>query len=306
MKLWNLMKAQKKLKDGFKKQTNMKNIRLNTFETNSSSTHSFHVDESAEVLESISPDENGIITIHVDEGFGWEWKRITDLETKLKYCATEGSGISRDFLSKALMLHTGCKKVEYVNATCPYDSYIDHQSIENLKSITDEYKLLILLLNPNSCILTGNDNQATPFGFYDMDKNPTHYVKFYNKTSVLEFKSYSIDSKEDLIKFIIQLEYLSILDESGEITNNFVSSFEYSHCYKHKHSKIDFENGTISLIKRGLTEKAWDRYCEYKGADKKLLIEIEEANLKNDPKNQVIINFDIKEITNEEDKKWEF
>jgi len=74
-----------------------KKIRKAVFETNSSSSHSLHIDDSVDVYETL-PIESGYIDeleevvqnaiiIKGDE-FGWQWEKFNDAQTKASYLAT--------------------------------------------------------------------------------------------------------------------------------------------------------------------------------------------------------------------------
>ena len=124
----------------------MKQIRYNTFETNSSSNHSLHMPETPPARNfTIIPDEDGVITLR-GGGYGHGGgEKYNDALTKANYIATgairgtnwgdeddEHGDISEEDLPylaqcliQAVREHTGAKKV--VIDLRP-DAYIDHQS----------------------------------------------------------------------------------------------------------------------------------------------------------------------------------
>jgi hypothetical protein len=141
----------------------MKTIRQNCFETNSSSTHSLCIG-TLENWDTIIPNENNEVILEGGE-FGWQWEKFNDALTKANYCAVAflDSESYLEMLKEVIMEHTGCKEIvilaELDNYESPYDSYIDHQSInEAADSIYSKEDLRNFIFNPNSVLIIDHDN----------------------------------------------------------------------------------------------------------------------------------------------------
>ena len=83
----------------------MKSIRKNTFETNSSSTHSISLcDKNYEYDTNIDNGQDYEGTLHVDlDRYGWKWRWISTPYEKLQYVLTQIAqtiGCIEDYLSK--------------------------------------------------------------------------------------------------------------------------------------------------------------------------------------------------------------
>jgi hypothetical protein len=168
----------------------MKIIRKATFETNSSSTHSYTVCNKANVYETLYPNEDGTLTLNGGD-YGWEFESYDDVYDKVSYVATlvnnhlEGldellasgdhdylyryfpdklfeNGFPRiketiqELFEKVIKDHTGCTEIVYNTEDC----YVDHQAYDGgcdiLGFTYDEMKNF--LFNPASTLYTGNDN----------------------------------------------------------------------------------------------------------------------------------------------------
>ena len=111
----------------------MKNIRFNVFETNSSSSHSISIsntrvislNNSCEILETIIPDDNGVVYLEGGE-FGWENLNYHDALSKANYCLIDSIGNQNklEMLISVIKEVTGAKEVNIDNV----NGYIDHQS----------------------------------------------------------------------------------------------------------------------------------------------------------------------------------
>lgn len=150
----------------------MKNIRKGVFETNSSSTHSVHIDESTDLFDtSLLPNSEGVITLTGGE-FGWEWDKFNDASNKANYAAIQSSGVIREMLEEALKSQTGAKSINY-RFSDNYDdhdywAYIDHQSTGMLNFLDSVEKVRNFIFNPNCWLFTGNDNGSAPVNFKDL------------------------------------------------------------------------------------------------------------------------------------------
>ncbi len=113
------------------------NIRKGVYETNSSSSHSICIPEdfTDEMLDTIIPDENGVLELLGGE-FGGSGEVINDAITKANYLALyckdwypetliEGV-LLKDILAEVIKKQTGCVDVSFEKV----DGFIDHQSVE--------------------------------------------------------------------------------------------------------------------------------------------------------------------------------
>lgn len=169
-------------------------IRKSVFETNSSSTHSMHIDSKTMLMDtSLLPNENGEIVLTGGE-FGWEWQRYNDALTKANYASIENSGADRDLLIQAITEQTGARRVNINHLDWVY---IDHQSTGLLRDMNLE-ELKNWIFNPNSWLVTGNDNGSEPSDIKDFpetDENGvehpfkyTHEIKIENKNINFKLK----------------------------------------------------------------------------------------------------------------------
>lgn len=148
-------------------------IRKSVFETNSSSCHSISISSADCVYDGITPASDNKIYLSPGE-FGWEIARYNDPISKLTYCwiyAEEWVGDDEEefheILNRVVCEHTGADGIvmekDEGNSWCAngYHGYIDHQSVEcrDLDHLFyDEEKLKNFIFNPNSVLMTDNDN----------------------------------------------------------------------------------------------------------------------------------------------------
>ena len=157
-------------------------IRLNVFETNSSSSHSLTLTQGDLAPSPFDADSlrRGIVEVGMSE-YGWEWKRYYTTRNKLSYLLTqvmsrqdsvpEGANeeVTRALCEKhpelAMLVrvvkdHTGCD-LQFIAGS---SGYIDHDSEgEGMELFRSEEKLKQFLFSTSSYIQTGNDNDAPPF-----------------------------------------------------------------------------------------------------------------------------------------------
>ncbi len=175
-------------------------IRKSVFETNSSSTHSIHIDNKTMLMDtSLLPDEDGVITLTGGE-FGWEWERYNDALTKANYASIDSSGVSNELLIQAITEQTGARQVNINHIDWVY---IDHQSRGLLEEMNLE-KLKNWIFNPNSWLITGNDNSSEPEdmkNFPEIDEKGvehpfeyTHEIEIKNKDIKFKFKGLPKDN----------------------------------------------------------------------------------------------------------------
>jgi hypothetical protein len=160
-------------------------IRKSVFETNSSSTHSIHIDDGKYVSDLIFVDNDEVLRIYPGE-FGWEVEDYYDAASKASYCMTYlyqcAQRYSKDYkeswydfsghlqkwlnmLTEVLKEETGASKVEYRqndDKYYPY-GYIDHQSAQGDRDtcgpvFESKETLRNFIFNPNSYLHTDNDN----------------------------------------------------------------------------------------------------------------------------------------------------
>jgi hypothetical protein len=139
-------------------------IRKGVFETNSSSSHSIAIatEDKEFVLDTIYPDQNGIITVHGDE-YGWEWFKHNDSQTKASYAAQgfANDDSQLDTLKEVIMEQTGATDVVFEGLR---DGYIDHDSYGIVPTSKEELRNFIF--NKNSWLFGGNDNSSPDPTFY--------------------------------------------------------------------------------------------------------------------------------------------
>ena len=144
-------------------------IRLNIFETNSSSTHSVSFNRwipgrSGQLV----PGADG--KIHVTGGeFGWEWGAYNDPETKINYYFVFYN--NNDEMTKLgveiIKNWTGRDVVLKLSRS----SYIDHQSTDTLDfDVNNPGRIRDFFFNPDTWLYTGNDNEDTPEDFKALEK----------------------------------------------------------------------------------------------------------------------------------------
>lgn len=139
-------------------------IRKGVFETNSSSSHSIAIatEDKEFVLDTIYPNQDGIIVINGDE-YGWEWFKHNDAETKASYAAQSfvNDDDSLDILKEVIMEQTGATEIIFSGLS---EGYIDHESYGIVPKTSRELKDFIF--NKNSWLFGGNDNSEPDPTFY--------------------------------------------------------------------------------------------------------------------------------------------
>lgn len=137
-----------------------KQIRKSTFETNSSSTHSFVLDEGAlnYQYDIPSPDPDGVLRISGFYDFGWGIERYSDSYTKLAYYIVDhlrphttsyNEDLNQSLFEKVLSKESDFAKVieevkeltgaKSIEVNIDGDSYVDHQSIGTSKLIESKF-----------------------------------------------------------------------------------------------------------------------------------------------------------------------
>lgn len=156
-------------------------IRKAVFETNSSSTHSIHIDDGKYVADKMFVDDDGTLRIYPGE-FGWGIEDYCDAPSKASYCMTfvyqlcrkwdkdykEETYIFDDYatsllnmLTEVLLEETEATSVEYVESNDKYYpyGYIDHQSFDVCEvAFESKEELRKFIFNPKSRLHIDNDN----------------------------------------------------------------------------------------------------------------------------------------------------
>jgi hypothetical protein len=208
----------------------MKNIRKAVFETNSSSSHSIHIDNETALLDtSLLPNDDGVVILTGGE-FGWAWERFNDAVTKANYCAVKESGVSLDLLKQAIMEQTGAKEVTYIGSgdwdaeknSGPW-AYIDHDSHGTAGDLFTVEMIKNFVFNPNCWLVTGNDNEYNPFNLFDFPKTNSdgtlEEVKYAYKLEIEGFstspKFKSRPKKKQVVEAIVHMTERSKFYEKG-------------------------------------------------------------------------------------------
>jgi len=215
-------------------------IRKSVFETNSSSTHSIHIDNKTMLMDtSLLPDEDGVITLTGGE-FGWEWERYNDALTKANYASIESSGVNNELLIQAISEQTGARSVNinHINWV-----YIDHQSQGLLREMNLE-ELKNWIFNPNSWLITGNDNSSEPEdmkNFPEVDKKGvkhpfeyTHEIEVENKDIKFKFKGLPEDNPKRFFEVLnLNISWNTTWEKDGE---------EYGYSFSEEDKYINYSN----------------------------------------------------------------
>lgn len=260
-------------------------IRMCVWETNSSSAHSVSIaDDTKEfVLDSIYPDQNGVITLDGGE-FGWDWFKHNDALTKANYAAVASmnNDAFRCVLVDVIKEMTGADSVEFL---CSDDykssnhSYIDHDSYGVCPENREGLKQFIF--NKNSWLFGGNDNGSPDPTFYHvpefkggkMIKPEYRYelsvegyrkkTKFINKPIEDEISS-GLSSLLDYVK-LYALSHdpaCYYFDDDNSISNQIHRSNNYFE-FQTWRTPIDFENGICYFVK----DAHWDAANQYEAAN---------------------------------------
>lgn len=140
-------------------------VRRKVFETNSSSMHSLTV-EKLGVTEYLHVDEveNKVIVNYGE--FGWGYDEYTDPETKLSYLITMlaqyacGDIYDTDEFKEINDIVANRCECDGVLIDKSYDGYVDHQSVEDIDSLMDEYGCTIeeFIFDKGIKLVIDNDN----------------------------------------------------------------------------------------------------------------------------------------------------
>lgn len=234
-------------------------IRTGVFETNSSSSHSVSIADSTKpfILETIVPDEDGVITLTGGE-YGWDYFKSNDPQEKADYAAQQFmyDQDALDLLIDVILEVTGAKRVVIADLN---HGYVDHDSVGIIKADKDELRQLIF--NKNSWIFGGNDNSEPDPTFYDVPEYTVDGVmevkyKYKLKIDGLEnetfFKSYP--SEDEITQGIHSLIDDFKLDSYGDFDTD-TSIFHKlersrSACYELNYRRpIDMDKMIIPFVR---------------------------------------------------------
>jgi hypothetical protein len=141
-------------------------IRKGVFETNSSSSHSISLakEDKQFVLDTLYPDQHGVVRIHGGQ-YGWEWFKHNDAETKASYVAQSFANQSDklELFAEVIKTQTGADDVQFIGLD---DGYIDHDSYGVAPNSADDIRNFIF--NKNSWLFGGNDNSTPAPEFYQV------------------------------------------------------------------------------------------------------------------------------------------
>lgn len=169
----------------------MKQIRNNVFETNSSSTHSICISKKP-----VSADGH-FIRFHIGE-YGWEHDRVDTAD--YLYTAILCMEDSEDLLEKLKeildrhQITYEFEEPDYSDGGWLNNGYIDHSydTRDFIDGVLSNEDMLIRCLFSDSCVYTGNDNDAEPDSMcyaaepttwdssYHSIPNPNHDPKKYD------------------------------------------------------------------------------------------------------------------------------
>lgn len=176
----------------------MLQIRKNVFETNSSSSHSLHV-EPGDLVEAPLPQNvlrSGVLTLEPGE-YGWEWHRYYSMTDKANYLltqfapdttkyGTEPAEIAKELRSEIPqldMLFTALEELTGVSIEVKrFSGYVDHDSVGVGRSLFGNlHDLKSFLMSQSSYLETGNDNCSPPVR---IDTDSGHSELYYPQNFV--------------------------------------------------------------------------------------------------------------------------
>lgn len=274
-------------------------IRVGVWETNSSSSHSISIADDTKqfVMDTIYPDQFGVVNIHGDE-FGWEWFKHNDAQTKAGYAAQQfaNNQSSLDILAEVIKEQTGADDVKFYLE----HGYIDHDSYGIVPS--DKESLKNFIFNKNSWLFGGNDNSTPDPTFYDVPEFrdgrivvPVYKyelsVQGYNKTTKFKEKP-GKEEIEDGLYSLLQGVYLSengYFDDDNSIFAQLHRNRDLVYEFSSWKNPVDEENNFVYFAKDAWSEakRIFDRDPENKKLDwssegYKKCREIEESLLKDE------------------------
>ena len=195
-------------------------IRHCCWETNSSSSHSLSLAkyEQEFVMDTIYPDQDGVITVFGQE-FGWAWEKFNDAMTKLAYVMQDQPS-KHDEIIEVVKEQTGALEVIFDEN----GGYIDHESYGTAHEVCySKDSIKNFVFNKNSWLFTGNDNGEPDPTFYDVPefKAGRQIMPRYKYELVIEglektTKYMHVPSDEELTQGINSLLDDAYMTESGD------------------------------------------------------------------------------------------
>jgi hypothetical protein len=265
-----------------KKNNIRKSMRINVFETNSSSQHSVSIAsvEKEYVLDTsfIPNEQDGNIYLNGDE-FGWNFDYFNDALTKANYCAeySKNKEYETEMLKEVIQEQTGANDV-----IIKCEGYIDHQSDDVAsEAFSSKENLRNFIFNLNSWLFTGNDNSEHPFNFHDVPEYKGEKIikNFYDyqlkvegiNTEDYKFKKYPNDLQlqEAISHLFSKLKYK---ESKGIYYEDCYSYdrlnlkkepiFEYEYWLSSKANLIDVDKKEVYLVSDRLDNEAEKIYKE--------------------------------------------
>lgn len=213
----------------------MQHIRLNVFETNSSSSHSLTV--TAGDLVALPFDaktlRHGLVEIGMGE-YGWEWCRYYTTRNKLSYLLTQvlrhagtvpdgtnarvTMSLCEDYPELAMMVrvvkdYTGCD-LHFVAGS---SGYIDHESAgEGMEVFRSEEQLKQFLFSSSSFVQTGNDNTSGPVRIEtDLDSCSELFYAEHIREPQADWVELRLHREKDYGDLKLALEYGVVLSSAS-------------------------------------------------------------------------------------------
>jgi len=239
-------------------------IRKGVFETNSSSSHSISIADDTKqfVLDTIYPNQHGIIEIHGDE-FGWEWFKHNDAETKASYAAQQfhHNDPALDNLREVIKEQTGADEVKFFLE----NGYVDHDSYGIVPS--DKELLRNFIFNKNSWLFGGNDNSTADPTFYDVPEFLDGRIVVPEYKYELSIEGYDKSTKykdmpgeeeiTDGLHSLLQGVYLSengYFDDDNSIFAQLGRNRSEMYEFSSWKNPVDFKRGHVFFVKNAWSE----------------------------------------------------
>jgi hypothetical protein len=233
-------------------------VRKGVYETNSSSSHSVSIasDDKEFVLDTLYPDQRGIVTVNGDE-FGWDWFKANDAETKASYVAQSYryDDYLLETLKEVIMEQTGAEDVVFSGLD---GGYVDHDS--SGIAPTTKHEIRNFVFNKNSWLFGGNDNSSAAPDFYDVPEirdgrmvmpEYKYELSFEGLKETVKFKEYPDD--ENIEKAINSLIGDASVTKDGYINTDNSIYFQISKPRNRYYNfsyfiEQDFSTGNVRLL----------------------------------------------------------
>jgi len=188
-------------------------VRRGVFETNSSSSHSLSLarEDQEFVLDTIYPDQNGVISI-IGQEFGWGWDKYNDARTKLAYAFQDSHENDHELIKRVVRKQTGATEVNFDEDS----GYIDHDGVGTTADIRGgEEDMRNFIFNKNSWLYIGNDNTNPDPTFY-------HVPEFKDGRQIVPEYKYElvIDGLDRTTKYLSEPDEEEISDGIESVLDN--------------------------------------------------------------------------------------